>query len=266
MTSSTTTALLSRKGVLTWSAVLLTVGLTTSACQSVTPDAAAQGTPSASATRRRRRPPRRPRSASPRRTAPPSVRPDAPVTVTASNGTLSEVTVTATGGVSIEGELSADKTVWTASGGLKPKTTYTVSATAVNADGASTSMTSTLRTLTPKDTANYTVIPSSGVVGVGMPVVIQFVSPVDKDKRADVEKRVKVTATPAVKGTWGWLDGRQLIFRPSKYWKAGTKVHVTADVAGIETKKDLWTSTNASTRPSRSAPPWSARSTPRPTG
>jgi len=169
------------------------------------------------------------------------------VTVTATNGTLSKVSMSATGGASIDGELSADKSVWTATSGLKPKTTYTVSATAVNADGAPTSTTSTLRTLTPKDTANYTVIPSSGVVGVGMPVVVQFVSPVDKDKRADVEKRVKVTATPAVKGTWGWLDGRQLIFRPSKYWKTGTKVHVTADVAGIETKKNLWTSTNADT-------------------
>ncbi|GAA4356402.1 Ig-like domain-containing protein [Angustibacter luteus] len=155
--------------------------------------------------------------------------------------------MTAASGASIEGELSADKSVWTATGGLKPKTTYTVTAKAENADGASTSTTSTLRTLTPKDTANYTVIPSSGVVGVGMPVVIQFVSPVDKDKRADIEKRVTVSATPAVKGTWGWLDGRQLIFRPSKYWKSGSKVHVTADVAGIETKKDLWTATNADT-------------------
>ena len=102
-----------------------------------------------------------------------------------------------------------------------------MSATAVNADGKTTSMSSTLRTLTPKDTANYTVIPSSGVVGVGMPVVIQFVSPVDTDKRAEVERRVKVTATPAVTGQWGWLDGRQLIFRPAKYWKPGTKVTST---------------------------------------
>jgi lipoprotein-anchoring transpeptidase ErfK/SrfK len=242
MTSSTTTAFWGRhKGVLAWSAVLLTVGLSTSACQSVTPDAAAEGTPSASSTPSVTTSPAASLSVTPADGAK-SVRPDAPVTVSVQNGTISDVQVTADGAGEVTGELSADKTVWTSSSGLKPKTTYHVAATAVNAEGKSTSISSTLRTLTPKDTANYTVIPSSGVVGVGMPVVIQFVSPVDAAKRAEVERRVKVTATPAVTGQWGWLDGRQLIFRPSKYWKPGTKVTVDADIAGIETKPSLWTS------------------------
>jgi len=245
MTSSTSTAFRSRrKGVLAWSAVLLTVGLATSACQSVSPDAAAEGTPSTSSTPTVTASPEAALSVTPVDGAT-SVRPDAPVTVTAENGTISGVEVTASGAAEVAGELNADKTVWTSSAGLKPKTTYHVTATATNDDGKTTSISSTLRTLTPKDTANYTVIPSSGVVGVGMPVVIQFVSPVDSDKRADVERRVKVTASPAVTGQWGWLDSRQLIFRPAKYWKPGTKVTVDADIAGIETKQNLWTSDGA---------------------
>jgi len=146
----------------------------------------------------------------------------------------------------VDGTFNADKTVWRATGSLRPKTSYTVTATAQNAGGDEARATSSLRTLTPKDTANYGIIPSgTGEVGVGMPVVIQFLSPVDEDKRAEVEKRVSVTATPAASGHWGWLDGRQLIFRPNHYWKPGTTVKVTADLAGIETKKNLWTSHDA---------------------
>jgi len=243
MTSTTTTAFWARrKGVLTWSAVLLTVGLAPSACQSVSPDAAAQGnSPSATSSPTATTSPAASLTVSPADGAK-SVRPDTAITVTATNGTISDVKVTAGGTGALSGELNADKTVWTSAGGLKPMTTYHVSATGANAEGRTTSVTSTLRTLTPKDTASYSVIPSSGVVGVGMPVVIQFVSPVDEDKRADVERRVTVTASPAVHGQWGWLDSRQLIFRPTKYWKPGTKVTVNADIAGIETKKNLWTS------------------------
>jgi len=245
MTSSTSTAFGSRKALLMWSSALLTVGLLTSACQTVTPKASAEGTATRSAAPSVTTSPAATLTVSPADGAS-AVRPDAQVTVTAANGTISAVEVTGPGGEDVAGELNSDNTVWTASGGLKPKTTYQVTASAVNSDGKPVSVTSTLRTLTPKDTANYSVIPSSGVVGVGMPVVIQFVSPVDDDKRADVERRVKVTSTPAMDGQWGWLDSRQLIFRPNTYWKAGTKVKVTADIAGIETKKNLWTSTNAS--------------------
>ncbi|GAB3592025.1 Ig-like domain-containing protein [Angustibacter peucedani] len=232
---------------LAWSAALLTAALGLSACQGVTPQASAQGTPSGSAT-----------SSASTPAAPPAeleispadgaskVRPDAEVTVTATSGTITKVSVKSAGGTSVEGTLNDDKTVWTASSGLQPKTRYQVSASAVNDAGQVTTATSALRTLTPRDTANYGIIPSSGgTVGVGMPVVVQFVTAVDEDKRADVERRVSVTSTPAMKGQFGWLDGRQLIWRPAKYWTPGTKVTVQADIAGIETHKNLWTSQGA---------------------
>ena len=70
------------------------------------------------------------------------VRPDNPVTVTASGGTLRQVTVTDDEGASIEGDLAADQASWTSSGPLSLKATYTVQASATNADGQPTEVTS----------------------------------------------------------------------------------------------------------------------------
>jgi lipoprotein-anchoring transpeptidase ErfK/SrfK len=242
----TMTAQRPARRTLTWGAAALTAALALSACQGVTPQAAAEGTASSSTTT----------ASTP--TAPPAslaitpadgaskVRPDAEVTVTATGGTISAVQVRGTGGAVVQGALNDDKTVWTANGGLRPKTSYRVTATAVNASGQETTTTSALRTLTPRDSATYGIIPSgSGSVGVGMPVVVQFVTAVDEDKRAEVERRVSVTSTPAMKGQFGWLDGRQLVWRPARYWTPGTKVTVKADIAGIETHKNLWTAQGA---------------------
>lgn len=176
------------------------------------------------------------------------VRPDNPVTVTASGGTLRQVTVTDDEGASIEGDLAADQASWTSSGPLSLKATYTVQASATNADGQPTEVTSTLQTLTPTDSADYFLLPSgNGEVGVGMPVVVQFAGLVDEDKQDDIEKLVSVTTSPHVDGAWGWLDARQLIWRPAEYWAPGTHVSVAADIAGIETRPGIWTTRNAST-------------------
>jgi len=57
------------------------------------------------------------------------VLPTEPVVVTATSGTLGEVTVTDAAGRKVAGELGADGT-WTSSGLLAPSAAYTVSATA----------------------------------------------------------------------------------------------------------------------------------------
>jgi lipoprotein-anchoring transpeptidase ErfK/SrfK len=105
-----------------------------------------------------------------------------------------------------------------------------------------------LRTLTPDDTADYALVPSGArAVGVGMPVVVQFAGLVDPSRRAAIEKRVSVKTSPAVRGAWGWLDARQLVWRPASYWTPGTRVSVKADIAGLETRKGVWTTHDAST-------------------
>jgi hypothetical protein len=176
-----------------------------------------------------------------------TVRPDEPVVVTATGGTLGEVVLKTGDSDPIEGNLSADGTTWTSSENLRAKKRYTVAATAHNADGATTTQTASFRTLTPKDSADYFFVPAgSGPVGVGMPVVVQFAGLVDKDKQDDIERKVSVTSVPHMDGAWGWLDARQLIWRPATYWKPGTKITVTADIGGIETREGVWTTRSSS--------------------
>jgi lipoprotein-anchoring transpeptidase ErfK/SrfK len=170
------------------------------------------------------------------------VRPDEPVTVTVQGGTLGEVVLKTGDSDPVPGQRSVDGTTWTSTANLRAGKRYTVAATARNADGVTSTQSASFRTVTPKDSADYFLVPSgSGPVGVGMPVVVQFAGLVDADKRADIEKKVSVTTVPHVDGAWGWLDARQLIWRPARYWQPGTKVTVTADIGGIETRDGVWT-------------------------
>lgn len=176
------------------------------------------------------------------------VSPDTPVTVFAAGGTLDDVTVTDSDGAALKGAMSGDGSGWTSAGQLDLTQTYTVKATATNEVGRPTTVVSTLRTVVPKDSADFYLMPSGSTkVGVGMPVVIQFAGLVSKDMQDDIERRVSVTTSPKVAGAWGWLDARQLMWRPAGYWKPGTKVKVRADLKGVQTRPGIWTTRNAST-------------------
>ena len=144
-------------------------------------------------------------------------------------------------GREVAGKLGSDGT-WTSSARLAPSAAYTVSATATGEDGSPSTTTSTFTTLKPKVTATYGILNSGETVGVGMPASIQFDSAVTTAAlRAEVEKLVKVTTSPPKQsGAWGWLDNRQLMWRPAKYWKPGTKVTISAPLTGVQTGEGKW--------------------------
>jgi lipoprotein-anchoring transpeptidase ErfK/SrfK len=168
------------------------------------------------------------------------VLPSTPVTVEASAGTVESVSVADAEGDAVAGRKNASGT-WTSTQGLRPDTAYTVTVEARGPEGAPTTVTSSFRTLKPKVTATYGILNAGMTVGVGMPVSIQFDSAVTTQKmRAEVEKRVSVKTVPETKGAWGWLDNRQLMWRPATYWKPGTKVSVNAPLTGVQTGPDKW--------------------------
>lgn len=88
-------------------------------------------------------------------------------------------------------------------------------------------------TLTPEDTVSPTLFPYEGTMGVGMPITVNFREAI-KDKKW-TEEHLKVTTTPKVEGSWGWLDAERAVWRPKDYWKPGTKVSVHVDLEGVET-------------------------------
>jgi lipoprotein-anchoring transpeptidase ErfK/SrfK len=167
------------------------------------------------------------------------VEPDTRIVVSATSGTLGEVEVTDAKGNAVEGAVEAG--TWRSAELLRPATAYTVSVTASGSDGTPATTTSTFRTLKPKVTATYGILYSGETVGIGMPASIQFDSAVTTPaQRAAVEKHVSVTTSPKVDGHWGWLDNRQLMWRPKTYWKPGTTVTVKADLTGVQTGPGKW--------------------------
>jgi len=176
------------------------------------------------------------------------VAPNVPVTVKASSGVLGAVTLADAKGQTVGGQAGPDG-VWTSSELLRPSTVYTLTMASTGPDGTATTTSSTFTTLTPKVTATYGLIPNGGVVGVGMPVIVQFdTGVITKAQRAEVEKRVKVTTVPVQQGAWGWLDNRQLMWRPKDYWFPGTKVTVSTPLHGLQTGDDKWIAGDDQTR------------------
>ncbi len=157
------------------------------------------------------------------------------LTLTPANTTLSSVKVTSASGTDVAGTLAGN--VWTPARNLVPHTSYT--ATVQLADG--TTKTIAFKTLTPESNAWYSILYTGQTVGIGMPVTIQFVTPVEtKAERAEVEKHIKLSMTPVQTGSWGWLDSRQLMWRPKTYWSSGTKISIQANLTGIQTGDSKW--------------------------
>jgi lipoprotein-anchoring transpeptidase ErfK/SrfK len=162
-----------------------------------------------------------------------SVPVDRVVSVTVDSGTLTAVNVTSKSGP-VPGRLSADKKTWTAGALLEPATSYTVVSQATTEGGTSVRKTTHFRTaaLTLDQQTYPSIAPLGGqTVGVGMPVIVRFDVPVTD--RASIEKHLHVVSQPAQRGSWHWISSTEVHWRPVKYWKAGTKVTVNADINSV---------------------------------
>ncbi|UTT67369.1 Ig-like domain-containing protein [Janibacter sp. CX7] len=167
------------------------------------------------------------------------VMPDAEISVQVMRGSLDRVQVTGPGGASVDGDVSGQ--TWTSTSRMRPATTYTVAVTAEGPEGGSSTQRSTFTTHDPEITATYGIVYDGQTVGVGMPVSIQFDTAVTEPAyRKKIEQAVSVTTTPKVEGSWGWLDNRQLMWRPKDFWAPGTQVSVDAPLTGFQTGEDKW--------------------------
>jgi lipoprotein-anchoring transpeptidase ErfK/SrfK len=170
------------------------------------------------------------------------VKVDTLVSVKASFGTLTKVTLRyegfdrrgrpVQGGVS--GALSKDRTSWTATERLDPAASYALLMAGKNAQNQVTKTSVSFRThnLTLDQQTFPSIYPFPGAkVGVGMPAILTFDVPVKN--RAEFEKNLHVTATPAQPGTWHWFSNKEVHYRPKSYWRPGTKVKVWANLNGV---------------------------------
>jgi lipoprotein-anchoring transpeptidase ErfK/SrfK len=159
------------------------------------------------------------------------------VTVRAQGGSLTSVEVASPGPGKLPGTWSKDRSVWTSTTPLAPGVTYTVKAKGKASGGSALDKTATFSTEAAKNTFVGEYYPDKGTkVGVAMPVSITFNKPIH-DKAA-VERKLKVTASPAVEGAWSWMKDRngkdRIDYRPEKYWEPGTAVTLRMDLAGVD--------------------------------
>lgn len=173
----------------------------------------------------------------------PNVSPDTPVavdtvvSVSATHGSVTDVVLDYTdpklGKVKVEGELAPDGSTWKARSLLEPATTYSMTMTGQNIDGASQTRTTTFTTvkLSKKQEINATLIANGSTVGIAMPVVVRFSAPVTD--RASFEKRMHVTSVPSQPGSWAWVSNSEIHYRPASFWTPGTTVAVDIDINGV---------------------------------
>jgi lipoprotein-anchoring transpeptidase ErfK/SrfK len=173
------------------------------------------------------------------------------VVVAVEAGTLKDVSVTA-GSKTIAGKLDDDGLTWRSTAKLAYGKTYTVSVSAADAAGTVTEHKSTFRTVKPSGVASVVfqanklaALRDGGTYGVGLPVMVNFSRPVKN--RAEAEKSMEVTTTPAVEGRWRWIDSQNAHWRPAKYWTPGTKISVKINLFGKDLGKGVYGGANAST-------------------
>lgn len=168
------------------------------------------------------------------------VAPGDPVTVTVTDGRLTSVTLTnARNDKPIEGEMAADGLTWTSTTPLKVSRHYRVQATAEDSKGRVTERSGFFATVTPRKELETYISPLDGQsVGVGMPVVVRFSSPVKN--RAAVEQALAVDTSKPIVGSWSWISDEEVHFRPKEYWPAYTDVKVDVNLAGVDAGRGVW--------------------------
>jgi lipoprotein-anchoring transpeptidase ErfK/SrfK len=170
------------------------------------------------------------------------VAPRAPVAAT-TEGTFTEVTLTASPGGPVAGTLSPDRKRWTPNGPLAYGATYTWGGTATGPDGGSSPLTGSFTTVAPGETVRATLNIGDGrEVGVAAPITLQFSAPV-ADKAA-VERALQVRTSVPTEGSWAWLPdqdgGSRVHWRPKEYWRPGTQVDVAANLLGVPYGGGAW--------------------------
>ncbi|GAB1645303.1 Ig-like domain-containing protein [Krasilnikovia sp. MM14-A1259] len=145
------------------------------------------------------------------------------------------VEVKAGDGSVIKGELDKDAKVFHPEKALSYGTTYTVTVTgtAKEGKGGTTSSTFTTMAKPSKQVRVSSFLGDGQVVGVGMPLIVRFGRSVPEKYRDDVEKRMTVTSKPEQEGTWSWISPTEIHYRPKTYWKPYSEVSYQVQLTGV---------------------------------
>ncbi len=170
---------------------------------------------------------------------------ESPVTVSAEDGVLGEVSVVDEDGTALAGQLSPDGLTWSTTEPLGYNKRYTLSAQSLGLAGIVTQQ-MTFHTHSPQNLTMPYVLPNDGeVVGVGQPVAVRFDENISN--RLAAQNAIKITTNPPVDGAFYWLNNREVRWRPAQYWKPGTTVDVAVNTYGVDLGAGLFGQQNITT-------------------
>ncbi|WP_100446252.1 L,D-transpeptidase [Glycomyces xiaoerkulensis] len=153
-------------------------------------------------------------------------------------GTFVEFTLTDAAGNQVEGDMHPDGTTWVPASPLEWEASYTAAVTAEDDAGVPVTVESNFTTIASPGNRvtieNY--LPGfDSTVGQAAVLAFRFEAgfEVPEDSRADVERRLFVGSEPEQEGSWYWITGRALEYRPKEYWQPGTTVTVRLGLGGL---------------------------------
>ena len=159
----------------------------------------------------------------------------AEVKLTSEDPSGTTVSVKNAEGAEVDGSLDKDALVWKPAKALSWGGKYTVTVNGPAAEGKVANATSSFTVMKkPEKLVRVTSFLGDGqVVGVAMPLIVKFGRSVPEKSRAEVQRRMTVTATPAQEGIWRWISPTEVHYRPKTYWKANTKVSYKVALQGV---------------------------------
>lgn len=159
---------------------------------------------------------------------------------------LGAVTMINEDGDPVDGQLIPGGLTWSTAEQLGYNKQYTLTAEALGLGGVARNR-MTFETPSPENLTMPYVMPNDGeVVGIGQPIAIRF----DEDipNRLAAQKAINVRTDPPVEGAFYWLNNPEVRWRPTQYWKPGTKVDVSVNTYGVDLGDSLFGQENVTTR------------------
>jgi lipoprotein-anchoring transpeptidase ErfK/SrfK len=171
--------------------------------------------------------------------------PVAPVSVTAQSGTLTDVQMINDAGKRVDGALTPDNVAWHPVVPLGYAHTYTITINSRGPGGKPGRQSVSFTTLTPPNqtklsfrTTSEAALADGGTYGVGVVIVAHFDESIAN--RAEAERRLIVTTSPPVTGSWYWVDDQNAHWRPEHYYSPGMTVTAEAKIYGIPLAQGLF--------------------------
>jgi lipoprotein-anchoring transpeptidase ErfK/SrfK len=138
-------------------------------------------------------------------------------------------------GNEVDGTLDKDDQTWHPAKAFQWGEKYTVTVNGTASEGKVGTITTSFTTMAKPDklVRISSFLGDGQTVGVGMPLIVKFGRAIPWKNRADVERRMIVTATPEQTGTWSWISPTEVHYRTKTFWKAGSKVNYKVNLQGV---------------------------------